>query len=92
MLTRGEKVIDIDISHPKHCAEGALGHVADVTRYCELSASAFVTPNFVTARSRSIEEIPQAPEPARNVPVPESGQSSHYGTLTGTSRSPPVPC
>ena len=46
-----------------------------------------MTPDFVTARPGTVERIAEMSQAPNDFSILEPGEPSHYGTLTGTSRS-----
>ncbi len=86
-LTSPKEVVDADSGLSKNGAQRSLSHISGMTRYGNFSTCLCVTPNFVTARPRTVERIAKMPQALNNIPILEPGEPSHYGILTGTSRS-----
>ena len=82
-----EEVVDVDSGLSKNGAQRSFSHISGVTRYGNFPTRPCMTPNFVTARPRTVEHIAKMSQAPGNISILELEEPFHYGTLTGTSKS-----
>ena len=73
-LTSSEEVVDADSSLSKNGAQRSFSHISGATRYGNFPTSPCMTPNFVTARPRTVERIAEMPQAPGNISILEPGE------------------